>query len=51
MTLIWIGALIMALGGALSLSDRRLRRGVASRAVKPSKAGKASRPANPLPAE
>ena len=31
-TLIWIGALIMGLGGALSLSDRRLRFGVAARA-------------------
>jgi cytochrome c-type biogenesis protein CcmF len=30
--LIWIGALIMALGGAFSLSDRRLRIGVARRA-------------------
>ena len=33
-TLIWIGALIMGFGGALSLSDRRLRFGVASRARK-----------------
>ncbi len=32
-TLIWLGALAMALGGALSLSDRRLRLGVARRAV------------------
>ncbi len=31
-TLVWIGGLIMGLGGALSLSDRRLRFGVASRA-------------------
>ncbi len=31
-TLIWIGALIMGFGGALSLSDRRLRIGVARRA-------------------
>ena len=30
-TLIWIGALVMGLGGALSLSDRRLRFGVAAR--------------------
>ena len=30
--LIWIGALIMGFGGALSLSDRRLRFGIASRA-------------------
>ncbi|MBE7219428.1 MAG: heme lyase NrfEFG subunit NrfE, partial [Caulobacteraceae bacterium] len=34
-TLIWIGALIMGLGGALSLSDRRLRFGVARRARRP----------------
>jgi cytochrome c-type biogenesis protein CcmF len=33
-TLIWIGALIMAFGGALSLSDRRFRVGVARRARK-----------------
>jgi cytochrome c-type biogenesis protein CcmF len=32
-TLIWIGALIMAFGGALSLADRRLRIGVARRAA------------------
>jgi cytochrome c-type biogenesis protein CcmF len=32
-TLIWIGALIMAMGGACSLADRRLRIGVARRAV------------------
>ncbi len=31
-TLIWIGALVMAFGGALSLADRRLRIGVARRA-------------------
>ena len=31
-SLIWIGALIMAFGGLLSLSDRRLRLGVAKRA-------------------
>jgi len=31
-TLIWIGALVMGFGGALSLSDRRLRIGVARRA-------------------
>ena len=33
--LIWIGALLMALGGGLSLSDRRLRIGVARRARTP----------------
>jgi cytochrome c-type biogenesis protein CcmF len=31
-TLIWLGAAAMALGGALSLADRRLRFGVAARA-------------------
>ena len=30
--LIWIGAILMALGGALSLSDRRLRIGAPRRA-------------------
>ncbi len=30
--LIWIGAVIMALGGGLSLTDRRLRVGVPVRA-------------------
>ncbi|MCX8256243.1 heme lyase, CcmF subunit [Beijerinckiaceae bacterium RH AL1] len=34
-TLIWIGALVMGFGGALSLSDRRLRFGVAARARRP----------------
>ena len=38
-TLIWIGALIMAAGGLLSLSDRRVRVGVAQR----------RRPAMPAP--
>ena len=33
--LIWLGALIMGLGGILSLSDRRLRIGVAKRARAP----------------
>ncbi|MCB1386574.1 MAG: heme lyase CcmF/NrfE family subunit [Nitratireductor sp.] len=31
-TLIWIGAIFMVLGGAVSLSDRRLRVGIAERA-------------------
>ena len=31
-TLIWLGALVMAFGGALSLSDRRLRVGAPRRA-------------------
>jgi cytochrome c-type biogenesis protein CcmF len=31
-TLIWLGGGAMALGGALSLADRRLRFGVAARA-------------------
>jgi len=30
--LIWLGAIVMALGGALSLSDRRLRVGAPRRA-------------------
>ncbi|MEF3367787.1 heme lyase CcmF/NrfE family subunit [Methylocystis sp. 9N] len=34
-TLIWIGALVMAFGGALSLADRRLRIGAARRAPAP----------------
>jgi cytochrome c-type biogenesis protein CcmF len=33
--LIWLGALVMALGGALSLSDRRLRVGAPRRARRP----------------
>ena len=32
-TLIWIGALVMAFGGALSLADRRLRIGAPRRAA------------------
>ena len=32
-SLIWLGALVMAFGGSLSLSDRRLRVGVAQRAA------------------
>ena len=32
-TLIWLGALVMALGGALSMSDRRLRVGAPRRAA------------------
>ena len=43
-TLIWIGALIMGLGGALSLSDRRLRFGIAARARR-------AHPAAAVPAE
>ena len=31
-TLIWLGAVVMAFGGALSLSDRRLRIGAPRRA-------------------
>jgi cytochrome c-type biogenesis protein CcmF len=42
--LIWIGALIMALGGALSLSDRSFRIGVAHRAAK-------ARASSPQPAQ
>jgi cytochrome c-type biogenesis protein CcmF len=38
-TLIWLGALVAALGGALSLSDRRLRIGAPERAkVRPARA-------------
>ena len=37
-TLIWLGAILMALAGGLSLSDRRLRVGVARRAAAPSPA-------------
>jgi cytochrome c-type biogenesis protein CcmF len=36
--LIWLGAIVMALGGALSLSDRRLRIGAPRRARRPSPA-------------
>ncbi len=39
--LIWIGSLVMAFGGALSLADRRMRIGVAQRAAR----------AAPVPAE
>jgi cytochrome c-type biogenesis protein CcmF len=39
--LIWLGALVMAIGGALSLSDRRLRIG----APRPAKARAALQPA------
>ncbi|MDF2621219.1 MAG: cytochrome c-type biosis protein CcmF [Xanthobacteraceae bacterium] len=39
-TLIWLGSIVMALGGALSLSDRRLRVG----APKPAKKPKAAAP-------
>lgn len=42
MPLVWIGALTMALGGLVSLSDRRLRVGVPQRAI---------RHALPVPAE
>ncbi len=41
--LIWLGAVVMALGAALSLSDRRLRIGVPKRAAK--------RAVSPVPAE
>ena len=40
--LIWIGGIVMALGGLLSLSDRRLRIGVARRAA--ARVGGAARP-------
>ncbi|MCK0208997.1 heme lyase CcmF/NrfE family subunit [Starkeya koreensis] len=51
-TLIWIGALIMALGGVLSLSDRRLRVGAPKPAKKPkARPGPDADPAAPVPAE
>ena len=37
-TLIWLGAIVMALGGALSLSDRRLRIGAPKRAARAAEA-------------
>ncbi len=37
--LIWGGAVVMALGGGISLADRRLRLGVAQRAPAPKRAG------------
>ncbi len=37
-TLIWLGCLVMALGGLVSLTDRRLRIGVPNRAGKPAAA-------------
>ena len=46
-TLIWIGALIMGFGGLVSLSDRKMRFGVARRAAKP----KLSAASQPQPAE
>jgi cytochrome c-type biogenesis protein CcmF len=36
--LIWLGAVVMALGGALSLSDRRLRVGAPKPAARPTMA-------------
>jgi cytochrome c-type biogenesis protein CcmF len=44
--LIWLGSLVMALGGALSLSDRRLRVGAPKPAKKP-----AAKPSTLQPAE
>ncbi|MGZ6039305.1 MAG: cytochrome c-type biogenesis CcmF C-terminal domain-containing protein, partial [Phenylobacterium sp.] len=41
---IWVGGFIMALGGLVSLCDRRLRLGVAARAPSP-----ALVPATPIP--
>jgi cytochrome c-type biogenesis protein CcmF len=37
-TWIWLGALVMAFGGGLSLSDRRLRIGAPKRAAKAAEA-------------
>ncbi|SDJ45929.1 cytochrome c-type biogenesis protein CcmF [Bradyrhizobium sp. Rc2d] len=47
-TAIWIGAIIMAFGGIVSLSDRRLRIGFARRAAR---VRLAANPAAPQPAE
>jgi cytochrome c-type biogenesis protein CcmF len=47
-TAIWIGGVIMAFGGIVSLSDRRLRIGFARRAVR---IRAAASPAAPQPAE
>ncbi|WP_237479862.1 heme lyase CcmF/NrfE family subunit [Lichenibacterium dinghuense] len=46
-SLIWFGAIVMAVGGVLSLSDRRLRIGVAFRRPRAAAAG----PRPPVPAE
>ena len=43
--LIWWGPVLMAFGGLLSLSDRRLRVGAPKPAKKPDKAGRALQPA------
>ena len=47
--LIWIGAVVMSLGGLVSLSDRRLRIGVPRRARSVSAPGQASKPPLPRP--
>ena len=47
-SLIWGGAIVMGLGGLLSLSDRRLRIGVAFRRPRPAVA---TGPRPPVPAE
>ena len=39
---IWFGALVMALGGALSLADRRLRVGAPARRAAAARAGVAA---------
>ena len=49
-SLIWLGALVMGLGGLLSLSDRRLRVGVAVRRPRGAPAGSRP-PVLPRPAE
>ena len=36
-TLIWLGALVMGIGGLLSLTDRRLRVGAPARTGKPAR--------------
>jgi cytochrome c-type biogenesis protein CcmF len=45
-TLIWLGALIMSIGGGISLSDRRIRLGIAERARR-----RRDPPASPVAAE
>ena len=46
-TLIWLGALLMAFGGALSLADRRLRIGAPVRAARGERADSPTAAAKP----
>ncbi len=43
-SLIWLGALVMSIGGAISLSDRRLRFGVARQARRPEETPRRRKP-------